>query len=182
MDTRALERGRMPPPAHPTGTKSAPRGERTTPYVPTPAPSPQPQRTAPMALSPSASGDGTVRVVRIAARLNVGGVARHVAWLSAALQPPEYESVLVTGTVADGEEDMTAFALAQGVMPLRIPEMGRAISVKDVVTAWKLYRLLVRLRPAIIHTHTAKAGTLGRVAGWLYRWLTPATLVGRPRD
>ncbi|MGH9932396.1 MAG: glycosyltransferase, partial [Pyrinomonadaceae bacterium] len=31
------------------------------------------------------------------------------------------------------------------------------------------------------HTHTAKAGTVGRVAGWLYRWLTPSVLLGRPR-
>ena len=32
-----------------------------------------------------------------------------------------------------------------------------------------------------MHTHTAKAGTVGRVAGLLYRWLTWRTLVGRPR-
>jgi glycosyltransferase involved in cell wall biosynthesis len=140
-----------------------------------------PEQTRPMPPRPPGSGNDPVRVVRVIARLNVGGVARHVAWLSAALQPPEYQSVLVAGTVADGEDDMTAFALGQGVVPLRIPQMGRAISLKDAVTAWKLYRLFVRLQPAIVHTHTAKAGTVGRVAGWMYRWLTPAALVGRPR-
>ena len=59
--------------------------------------------------------------------------------------------------------------------------MSREISLKDVLTVWKLYRLFVRERPDIVHTHTAKAGTVGRFAGFLYRWLTPASLLGRPR-
>jgi glycosyltransferase involved in cell wall biosynthesis len=59
--------------------------------------------------------------------------------------------------------------------------MSREVSPKDAVTAWKLYRLLRRERPDIVHTHTAKAGTVGRLAGLLYRWLTPSALRGRPR-
>ncbi len=92
-----------------------------------------------------------------------------------------YESVLVVGSVPPGEDDMSYFAHAHGIEPIVIPEMSREVSIKDAVTIWKLYRLLVRLRPSIVHTHTAKAGTVGRVAGLLYRWLTPSTLVGRPR-
>jgi glycosyltransferase involved in cell wall biosynthesis len=121
------------------------------------------------------------RVVRITARLNVGGIARHVSWLSAGLEPMGYETLLVTGTVPPGEEDMSAFAAAQGVEPLVIPQMSRELSVKDLVTVWKLYRLFVRVRPQVVHTHSAKAGAVGRLAGWLYRWLTPAALLGRPR-
>src|SRR5688500_19502639 len=68
-----------------------------------------------------------------------------------------------------------------GVTPIYIPEMSREISLNDAVTVWKLFRLFLRERPDIIHTHTAKAGTVGRVAGFFYRWLTPATLIGRPR-
>src|SRR5205823_4153256 len=60
-------------------------------------------------------------------------------------------------------------------------EMSREISPRDATTIWKFYRLLVRLRPDIVHTHTAKAGTVGRVAGLMYRFLTPALLIGRPR-
>ncbi|HEY0077672.1 MAG TPA: glycosyltransferase [Pyrinomonadaceae bacterium] len=122
-----------------------------------------------------------MRIVRIIARLNVGGPARHVAWLTAALARAGHESVLVSGTVAPGEDDMSYFAAALGVEPVVIPEMSREISPKDVLTIWKLYRLLVRLKPDIVHTHTAKAGTAGRLAGMLYRWLTPAALAGRPR-
>jgi glycosyltransferase involved in cell wall biosynthesis len=122
-----------------------------------------------------------MKVVRIIARLNVGGPARHVVWLTAGLQNAECESVLVAGVVPPGEDDMSYFAAEHGVEPLIIPQMSREISPKDALTIWKLYRLFVRERPGIIHTHTAKAGTVGRIAGFLYRWLTPSTLVGRPR-
>src|SRR5688500_10794937 len=68
-----------------------------------------------------------------------------------------------------------------GVTPIYIPEMSREISLNDAVTVWKLFRLFLRERPDIIHTHTAKAGTIGRVAGFFYRWLTWKTLAGKPR-
>jgi glycosyltransferase involved in cell wall biosynthesis len=122
-----------------------------------------------------------MKIVRIIARLNVGGPAKHVAWVTAGTRRAGHESLLVAGTVAPGEDDMGYFAAAQGVAPHVIPEMSREISPRDAVTVWKLYRLLRRERPDVIHTHTAKAGTVGRVAGFCYRWLTPAALVGRPR-
>jgi len=76
---------------------------------------------------------------------------------------------------------MSYLAAQQGVSPLIMPEMSREISPKDAVTVWKLFCLMLRERPDLVHTHTAKAGTVGRVAGLMYRWLTPSTLVGRPR-
>ncbi|HVF55401.1 MAG TPA: glycosyltransferase [Pyrinomonadaceae bacterium] len=123
-----------------------------------------------------------MKVVRIIARLNVGGPARHVTWLEAGLRRAGgVESVLVAGTVPAGEDDMSYFAAAHGVEPRIIPEMSREVSLKDAVTVWKLYRLLRRERPDIVHTHTAKAGTVGRVAGLFYRWFVPSALWGRPR-
>ena|SRR5688572_17158158 len=121
------------------------------------------------------------RIVRIIARLNVGGPAKHVVWLTSGLEDAGYRSLLVAGTVPEGEEDMSYFADQAGVKPLYIPEMSREISLKDAVTTWKLFRLLQRERPDIVHTHTAKAGTVGRIAGLLYRWLTPGVFIGRPR-
>lgn len=122
-----------------------------------------------------------MRVVRIIARLNVGGPAKHVAWLEAGLRRRGVESLLVAGVVPPGEDDMGYFAESLGVRPSFIREMSREVSPKDLITAWKLYRLLLRERPDIVHTHTAKAGTVGRTAGLLYRWLTPSALWGRPR-
>ena len=121
------------------------------------------------------------RVVRIIARLNVGGPAKHVVWLTSGLEDAGYRSLLVAGTVPEGEEDMSYFADQAGVKPLYIPEMSREISLKDAVTTWKLFRLLLREKPDIVHTHTAKAGTVGRVAGFFYRWFTPGVFIGRPR-
>lgn len=123
-----------------------------------------------------------MKVVRIIARLNVGGPAKHVVWLTEGLRNAGYESVLVAGTVPAGEDDMAYFAENSGVKPVFIPEMSREISVKDLLTVWKLYRLLCRERPDIVHTHTAKAGTVGRIAGLLYRWSTLGALIGRRRQ
>src|SRR5882762_3175871 len=122
-----------------------------------------------------------MKILRIIARLNVGGPAKHVVWLTAGLRSSECETLLVAGTVPPGEDDMGYFAEEMGVRPLFVPEMTREISFKDALTIWKLYRLFLRERPDIVHTHTAKAGTVGRLAGFLYRWFTPGTLVGRPR-
>ena len=59
--------------------------------------------------------------------------------------------------------------------------MSREFSARDVVSLYKVYRTIKREKPNIIHTHTAKAGTIGRAAGFLYRWLTFGTLIGKPR-
>src|ERR1051326_4928683 len=110
-----------------------------------------------------------MRVLRIIARLNVGGPARHVVWLTEGLAREGFEKLLVTGTVPPGEDDISGFAAAHGVTPLVIPSMSRELSPRDVVTIWKLWRLMARFRPDVVHTHTAKAGAAGRIAGLLYR-------------
>ena len=121
------------------------------------------------------------KVLRIIARLNVGGPARHVVWLSQGLKGAGYETLLVAGVVPPGEDDMSYIAAEAGVTPCVVPQMSREVSPKDALTIWKLFRLMLREQPAIVHTHTAKAGTVGRVAGLIYRWLTPSALLGKPR-
>jgi len=64
---------------------------------------------------------------------------------------------------------MGYFADSRGVVPIIIPELGRQISpLNDFKALWKIYRLVWAEKPDIIHTHTAKAGSLGRLAGVLY--------------
>lgn len=122
-----------------------------------------------------------MKLLRIIARLNVGGPARHVVWLTGGLRAEGYDTLLVTGVVPPGEDDMTYFAKSAGVTPHVISEMSREVSAGDALAIWKIFRLMRRERPALVHTHTAKAGAVGRIAGLMYRWLTPAVLIGKPR-
>ncbi len=122
-----------------------------------------------------------MKILRIIARLNVGGPARHVVLQTRDLQDAEYQSWLIAGSVPDGEEGMSYLADESGVNPIYIPEMSRELSFKDVVSLVKVYREIKRIKPDILHTHTAKAGAIGRLAGFFYKWLTPGAVRGRPR-
>jgi glycosyltransferase involved in cell wall biosynthesis len=106
-----------------------------------------------------------IRVVRIIARLNIGGPAVHVTLLTERLAPPEYACTLVCGAVGEDEGDMRYYAEAHGVEPVIIPELGRELHLlRDIVTLWKVYRLIREIKPHVVHTHTAKAGFIGRIA------------------
>ena len=109
-----------------------------------------------------------IPVLRVIARLNVGGPALHVAYLSAGLTPRGYDTTLVAGTIARGEESMAYVAEKAGVRLVALPSLSREIApVHDAVAAFRLARLIREVRPTILHTHTAKAGTVGRVAALL---------------
>ncbi|MCA9108877.1 MAG: glycosyltransferase, partial [Planctomycetaceae bacterium] len=122
-----------------------------------------------------------LRIVSILGRMNVGGPAQLVAWMTAGLNDLGHDAYLVTGTVPAGEVDMLDAAYAAGVEPIVIPELSRELTPKDTIVVWKLYRELCRLEPDVVHTHTAKAGAVGRLAAWLYRWGHWRTVIGTPR-
>ena len=102
------------------------------------------------------------------ARLNVGGAAQHVIQLTAGLDSERFDQRIVTGVESPGEASLLPEARRRGLDPLVIPELGREVSARDdLVTLFKLYRLFRRWRPDIVETHTAKAGTVGRLAALL---------------
>ncbi|MEP7287488.1 MAG: glycosyltransferase family 4 protein [Chloroflexota bacterium] len=109
-----------------------------------------------------------IKVMHIIARLNIGGAAIYVIQLAAHLNEAGYQSQLVCGQVGKAEGDMRYIA-DDKLLPLTIvPSLGREISLTgDLVTVYRLWRLIRRERPDIVHTHTAKAGFVGRLAAWL---------------
>ncbi|MBN1571743.1 MAG: glycosyltransferase [Deltaproteobacteria bacterium] len=113
-----------------------------------------------------------IKVLRIITRLNVGGPAIHAVLLTKYLDPERFESVLVTGEVGENEGDMGYLAEGYGVEPIFIPGLGREISMfEDIGAFFRLLSLILREEPDIIHTHLGKAGTLGRLAGALSKFV-----------
>ena len=109
-----------------------------------------------------------IKVVYIIARLNIGGAAVHTILLTRDLDPDHFEALLVTGIEGPHEGSMRDWAVDQGITPIIIPELGREINpIADLKVLFALYRLFRREKPDIVHTHTAKAGFIGRLAAWL---------------
>jgi glycosyltransferase involved in cell wall biosynthesis len=115
------------------------------------------------------SAQDKIRVLRVIGRLNIGGPSIHVVNLAAGLDPSRYEQLLVIGHESPAEGSMLDYALSRGVWPTVIPEIVTAFSLapRDARALVKLYALIRREKPHIVHTHTAKAGFLGRVAARL---------------
>jgi len=101
--------------------------------------------------------------------LNVGGPAIHVVNLTQGLDSERYQSLLVAGSENEAEGSMLDFALSHGVQPTVIPEIVTAfrLAPRDAKALWKLYSLMRKERPHIVHTHTAKPVFLGRMAARL---------------
>jgi glycosyltransferase involved in cell wall biosynthesis len=114
------------------------------------------------------AADRKLRVLRIFSRLNVGGPAVHVILLSAGLEPLGYTTMLALGTEAPWEGNLRELATLKDVQSVTVPGLGREIRPwSDAHALWSLYRIMRSFRPDIVHTHTAKAGMLGRCAARL---------------
>jgi glycosyltransferase involved in cell wall biosynthesis len=110
------------------------------------------------------SSSQPIRVMQVIARMNVGGPAVLVADLMRNLNSAEFQSVLVTGFCDENESDYLD-QVAVDIQAIKIPGFGRSISVtKDLKAFFLLVKEIRKFRPDVIHTHTAKAGVLGRLA------------------
>jgi glycosyltransferase involved in cell wall biosynthesis len=109
-------------------------------------------------------------VLRVIARLNLGGPAYHVSVLSSRLDPERYETVLVAGRVGRDEESLTDLAERSGVHLTQLEALAPEIHPRADARAFvQLRRIMTSFRPDIVHTHTAKAGMLGRSAAAISR-------------
>jgi len=108
------------------------------------------------------------KIVRIITRLNIGGPSFQTIFLTQRLNSDKFESVLVCGVTDPHEGSMMDLANQRGVKPITISHLHRSISpYHDLAAFMQLYLLLKREKPHIVHTHTSKAGTLGRLAAWM---------------
>lgn len=106
-----------------------------------------------------------LRIMQIIARMNVGGPAVIVAELMQGLDFLSFEMQLVTGYCSEDEADYLD-ELALDIPVIRVTGFGRNIStLGDIRSFFKLLHLIREFQPDIIHTHTIKAGVLGRIAG-----------------
>ena len=107
------------------------------------------------------------KIMHIVARMNVGGPAILLADLVRNLDPVEFEQFVVTGFCDPNEVDYLD-SVATDIHPIRIKGLGRSISFfRDLTAFLFLVREIRRIRPQIVHTHTSKAGLLGRLAAFI---------------
>jgi glycosyltransferase involved in cell wall biosynthesis len=119
-----------------------------------------------------------IRVLRVIARLNMGGPAIHVANLAAGLQTRGYQTTVVAGSLARGEDSMAFVAERLGVNVVSVPDIQREVSaLHDARSAFRLASLMRTERPHVLHTHTAKAGAIARAAAMLAGDARPPVVV-----
>lgn len=100
----------------------------------------------------------------IVSRMNLGGVAYLLSDLNESLSAPEYLHKLITGVCAEDEKDILN-GHSEDSSIIRIKTMGRAPSITgDISTFFSIRKALKQINPDIVHTHTSKAGVLGRIA------------------
>ena len=108
--------------------------------------------------------DEPIRVLRVIARLNVGGPSLHVSYLTDGLVSRGYATTLAAGEISEGEGSMSFVAERRGIEVRSIPELQREVSpLHDTGAVRRLVELIREERPHILHTHTAKAGTVGEL-------------------
>jgi glycosyltransferase involved in cell wall biosynthesis len=117
------------------------------------------------------SAGGRLRVLQVIGRLNMGGPAHIVALLSGRrFDPDRYETLLVHGTLAPGEASLADLAAEEGATMRFVPELRQPVQpLQDSRALLKLIRLAREFKPHVVHTHTAKAGFLGRQAALTVR-------------
>ena len=105
-----------------------------------------------------------LRILRIIARMNVGGPAWQVSVLTRGIDTAWSECRLLTGEVDEGEADFLDLR-DPGLTVEKIPFLGRSVRFGDDFRAFlAIRRVILDFKPDLVHTHTAKAGLLGRLA------------------
>ena len=120
-----------------------------------------------------------MRIVRILTRMNIGGPSVHAAILANELDPGRFQTCLIIGKTAPGEGERTHWVEGGPAKVVRMESLRRPPHPwADWVSLCRILRIVWKERPQIVHTHMAKAGALGRLAGIVYNRVGPGRRPG----
>ncbi len=106
-----------------------------------------------------------MRIAHVITRMIVGGAQENTALSAIGQRRLGHEVTLVTGPESGAEGELVADVRAAGVEVVVVPDLVRRIAARaDAAALAGLHRVLARLRPDLVHTHSSKAGILGRIA------------------
>jgi len=105
-----------------------------------------------------------VKIVSVVSRMNVGGVATVLLGFIESLDQNFFEHTLITGVCEENEIDLVSKTDFK-VNIVYLPRMKKSISlISDLIIIYQIRKILRELNPDIVHTHTSKAGFVGRVS------------------
>ena len=111
-----------------------------------------------------------MKVLNVITKLAVGGAQETALAYCSGLDPERWETVLVTGPESSPEGDLFDEADRRGVRVEVVPSLARRVNpVRDVRALAELVLLFRRERPDVVHTHSSKAGLVGRLAARIAR-------------
>ncbi|MFH1634443.1 MAG: glycosyltransferase family 4 protein [Chloroflexota bacterium] len=109
-----------------------------------------------------------IRVLHPITRLIIGGAQENTMFTAAQLDKSRFRVAVVSGPQTGSEGSLIEEVRELGVPLTILPELVREINPgKDLSAIWKLSRLMRNGRYTIVHTHSSKAGVLGRIAARL---------------
>ena len=105
-----------------------------------------------------------IKVVSIVSRMNLGGVAILLKEIHKDLNTADYDHTLITGVCSVNELDILADSGNLSKI-IQVNKMSRKPSIlEDFSSFFEIRKILKEISPDIVHTHTSKAGVLGRIA------------------
>lgn len=111
-----------------------------------------------------------IKILSIIGRLSIGGASPQVIFINQYLNKDQFDTKLVIGQKNPHEGDMLYFAKERDVSFVQIPYFYNEFKfdvINDLKALYKIYKLIKKEKPHIVHTHTAKSGFLGRIAAKL---------------
>jgi len=116
---------------------------------------------------PGAGRECTVKILNVITRLDRGGSSEDTLYIVQRINGAGITNELVSGPTQDSDNSISRFVSEHGIRLLVNPHLKRVVNpLSDLRAFLWLYRHMKRSRYDVVHTHTSKAGLLGRWAAW----------------